>query len=172
MFTPLQLSEISFARTRFGGYDMASVDAVLTPLTEDYTAIYNENERLKSKMRSLVKKCEEYSTAAENQRASTGDAKKVCDRMIRDAEAKCAEILAQANAEASRIRNEAEQAAAAAASVAPEDHPSFAEAVNKAAAAKLSEIQAKMTACVEALEQVKSGNYELEKDKVVAPPKP
>lgn len=172
MFTPLQLSEISFARTRFGGYDMASVDAVLTPLTEDYTAIYNENERLKSKMRSLVKKCEEYRTAAENQRASTGDAKKVCDRMIRDAEAKCAEILAQANAEASRIRNEAEQAAAAAASVAPEDHPSFAEAVNKAAAAKLSEIQAKMTACVEALEQVKSGNYELEKEKVVAPPKP
>ena len=172
MFTPLQLSEISFARTRFGGYDMASVDAVLTPLTEDYTAIYNENERLKSKMRSLVKKCEEYRTAAENQRASTGDAKKVCDRMIRDAEAKCAEILAQANAEASRIRNEAEQAAAAAASVAPEDHPSFAEAVNKAAAAKLSEIQAKTTACVEALEQVKSGNYELEKEKVVAPPKP
>lgn len=172
MFTPLQLSEISFARARFGGYDMASVDAVLTPLTEDYTAIYNENERLKSKMRSLVKKCEEYRTAAENQRDSTGNAKKVCDRMIRDAEAKCAEILAQANVEASRIRNEAEQSAAAAASVAPEDHPAFAEAVNKAAAAKLSEIQAKMTACVEALEQVKSGNYELEKEKVVAPPKP
>ena len=107
MFTPLQLSEISFARTRFGGYDMASVDAVLTPLTEDYTAIYNENERLKSKMRSLVKKCEEYRTAAENQRASTGDAKKVCDRMIRDAEAKCAEILAQANAEASAIMEKA-----------------------------------------------------------------
>ena len=92
MFTPLQLSEISFARTRFGGYDMASVDAVLTPLTEDYTAIYNENERLKSKMRSLVKKCEEYRTAAENQRASTGDTKKVCDRMIRDAEARCAQL--------------------------------------------------------------------------------
>ena len=176
MFTPLQLNEISFSRSRFGGYDMASVDAVLTPLTEDYTTIYNENERLKSKMRSLVKKCEEYRAAAESQRISSDGTKKVCDKMLQDAEAQRAEILAQAHAEASRIRKEAEDAARAVAfsSVAVENHPDFIEAVNKAAAAKLSEIQAKMTACVEALEQVKAGNYELEKaeEVIIAPPKP
>ena len=174
MFTPLELSEISFAKARFGGYDMASVDAVLTPLTEDYIALYDENERLKSKMRGLIKKFEEYRAAENNQQASADNTKKVCDGMIRDAEAKCAEILAQAKAEASRIKEEAEMAAAATAlaSAAVEDNPAFVEAVNQAAAAKISEIQAQMTACVAALEQVKAGNYALAQEKVVAPPKP
>ena len=170
MFTPDQLSEISFPKARFGGYDMNSVDAVLAPLTEDYITIYNENERLKSKMRSLIKKYEDRRVADDNQAAAAANTKKICDQMLREAEAKRAEILAQAQAEADRVKKAAE--AAARASVAVEENPAFAEAVNKAAAAKLSEIQAKMNACIEALEQVKSGNYELEQAKVVAPPKP
>ena len=59
MFTPRQLKEISFAKARFGGYDMAAVDEVLAPLTEDYATIYKENEQLKAKMSNLVKKLEE-----------------------------------------------------------------------------------------------------------------
>ena len=172
MFTPDQLSEISFPKARFGGYDMNSVDAVLAPLTEDYITIYNENERLKSKMRSLIKKYEDRRVADDNQAAAAANTKKICDQMLREAEAKRAEILAQAQAEADRVKKAAEAAAAARASVAVEENPAFAEAVNKAAAAKLSEIQAKMNACIEALEQVKSGNYDLEQAKVVAPPKP
>ena len=173
MFTPHQLNEISFAKARFGGYDMASVDDVLAPLTEDYTTIYNENEQLKAKLRSLIKKFEEYRAGEDKNSASAEETKKACDKMLRDAEAKRADILAKANAEAERIRKSAIDAAAATAiaSAAVEENPAFVEAVNKAAAAKLSEIQEKMNACIEALEQVKAGNYELEK-KVVEPPKP
>ena len=174
MFTPHQLSEISFAKSRFGGYDMASVDDVLAPLTEDYTTIYNENEQLKAKMRSLIKKFEEY-RAGEDKLASNTDAtKKSCDKMIREAEAKRDEILAKANAEAEQIKKDAMNAAAATAiaSAAVEENPAFIEAVNKAAAAKISEIQAKMNACIEALEQVKAGNYDLEKVAAPEPPKP
>ena len=40
MFTPQQLDEISFARARFNGYDIDSVDEVLVPLIEDYTTLY------------------------------------------------------------------------------------------------------------------------------------
>ena len=174
MFTPDQLSEISFPKARFGGYDMNSVDAVLAPLTEDYITIYNENERLKSKMRSLIKKYEDRRVTDDNQAVGAANTKKICDQMLREAEAKRAEILAQAQAEADRVKKAAEAAAVATAraSVAVEENPAFVEAVNKAAAAKLSEIQAKMNACIEALEQVKSGNYDLEQAKVVAPPKP
>ena len=173
MFTPHQLSEIAFAKARFGGYDMAAVDEVLAPLTEDYTAIYNENEQLKRKLGALAKKLEEYRTAESKQTVSAEETKKACAKMMQDAEAKRARILAQANAEADRIRKDAEEAAAAtiAASKAVEANPDFIEAVNKAAAAKLSEIQAKMNACIEAMEQIKAGNYELEQ-KVVEPPKP
>lgn len=173
MLTPNQLSEISFAKARFGGYDMESVDEVLTPLTEDYITIYKENEQLKRRLSNLSKKFEELRSSETKKSANSAETQKTCAKMLRDAEEKRAAILAQANAEADRIKKAAEEAAAAtiAASKAVEDNPAFIEAVNKAAAAKLSEIQEKMAACIEAMEQIKSGNYDLEK-KVLEPPKP
>ena len=43
MFTPQQIEEVSFNRAKFGGYDIASVDAFLEPLTNDYLTLYKEN---------------------------------------------------------------------------------------------------------------------------------
>ena len=60
MFTPQQIDQISFSRAKFGGYDMQQVDEFLEPLTEDYVTLYKENGLLKSKMRVLVGKLEEY----------------------------------------------------------------------------------------------------------------
>ena len=60
MLTPQQIDQISFGRATFGGYDMQDVDDFLTPLTEDYVTLYKENALLKSKMRVLVGKLEEY----------------------------------------------------------------------------------------------------------------
>ena len=60
MFTPQQIEQISFNRATFGGYDMQAVDEFLEPLTEDYITLYKENALLKSKMRVLVGKLEEY----------------------------------------------------------------------------------------------------------------
>lgn len=60
MLTPQQIQDISFEKALFGGYDMDSVDDILEPLTEDYVTLYKENSVLKSKMRILVEKLEEY----------------------------------------------------------------------------------------------------------------
>ena len=60
MFTPQQIEQVSFGKATFGGYNMDDVDAFLEPLTEDYVTLYKENALLKSKMRVLVGKLEEY----------------------------------------------------------------------------------------------------------------
>ena len=60
MFTPQQIDQISFGKATFGGYSMDDVDAFLEPLTEDYITLYKENALLKSKMKVLVSKLEEY----------------------------------------------------------------------------------------------------------------
>ena len=97
MFTPQQLDEISFAKSRFNGYDIESVDEVLVPLIEDYTTLYKENALLKSKMRVLVEKLEEYRRNEASMRDAIVNAQKTCDKMVREAEAKCTQMLNDAN---------------------------------------------------------------------------
>ena len=63
--TPQEVSEHAFAKASFGGYNMAMVDEFLDVLTEDYTALYKENAVLKSKMKVLVDKVEEYRSTEE-----------------------------------------------------------------------------------------------------------
>ena len=60
MFTPQQIEQVSFRETPFNGYNKHDVDQFLEPLTDDYIALYKENALLKSKMRVLVAKLEEY----------------------------------------------------------------------------------------------------------------
>ena len=97
MFTPQQLDEISFPRARFNGYDVESVDEVLEPLIEDYTTLYKENALLKSKMRVLVEKLEEYRNGEASLRDAMSGTQKTCDQMVRETEAKCAQMLSEAN---------------------------------------------------------------------------
>ena len=60
MLTPQEVSERVFPKASFGGYNMAQVDEFLDLLTEDYSTLYSENAVLKSKMKVLVDKVEEY----------------------------------------------------------------------------------------------------------------
>lgn len=100
MFTPQDIQDISFEKAVFGGYDMQSVDDVLEPLTQDYLAIYKENAVLKSKMRLLVEKLEEYRANEENLKKAEADAKAKCDEMLAEAERKCAALTAEAQTRA------------------------------------------------------------------------
>ncbi len=100
MFTPQDIQDISFEKAVFGGYDMQSVDDVLEPLTEDYLAIYKENAVLKSKMRLLVEKLEEYRANEENLKKAEEEARAKCDEMIAEAERKCAALTADAQTRA------------------------------------------------------------------------
>ena len=106
MITPQQIEQISFSRATFGGYDMQSVDAFLEPLTEDYITLYKENALLKSKMKVLVGKLEEYRSNEASMKDAIVNAQKTCDMMVKEAEAKCTQMLNDANATAAEnIKN-------------------------------------------------------------------
>ena len=115
MITPQQIEQISFGKQTFGGYDMQAVDEFLEPLTEDYIALYKENALLKSKMRVLVSKLEEYRKNEASMKEAMAEAQQTCDDMVREAEERCARMLSDANAAA------AENAKFADAQIAAED---------------------------------------------------
>ena len=100
MFTPQQIDQISFSKSTFGGYNMQQVDEFLEPLTEDYVTLYKENALLKSKMRVLVGKLEEYRKNEAAMKEKVANAQRTCDKMVMEAEAKCAKMLSNANAAA------------------------------------------------------------------------
>lgn len=99
MFTPQQLQQISFDKAYFGGYDMDSVDEILEPLLEDYETLYRENSTLKSKMRVLVEKLEEYRKNESSVKEALRAAQRTCDAMVREAEKKCLDMLRAAKAQ-------------------------------------------------------------------------
>lgn len=100
MLTPQEVAEHAFAKASFGGYNMAMVDEFLDSLTEDYTALYKENAVLKSKMKVLVDKVEEYRSTEDAMRKALLTAQRLADEMVQEAEQKKAELLAQAETEA------------------------------------------------------------------------
>ena len=102
MLTPQEVKSHAFQRASFGGYNMGQVDEFLDILTEDYTALYNDNAVLKSKMKVLVDKVEEYRSTEEAMRKALMTAQRMADELVREAEAKKAEILAAAEAEAAK----------------------------------------------------------------------
>ena len=93
MFTPQEIQEQTFSKAVFGGYDMQQVDDFLEPLTEDYITLYKENAVLKSKMKILVEKLEEYRTQEEGMKRAMANAQQTCDKMIAEAQAKCASMM-------------------------------------------------------------------------------
>ena len=150
MFTPQQIDQISFSRAAFGGYDMQSVDEFLEPLTEDYVTLYKENALLKSKMKVLVSKLEEYRKNEASMKDAIVNAQKTCDMMVKEAEAKCTQMLNDANVAA------AENAKNADALIAAEN--ARVEEAKKTAATKITDLQEQIRSCIQALERIKEAN--------------
>ena len=165
MFTPQQIDQISFGRSTFGGYDMQQVDEFLEPLTEDYVTLYKENALLKSKMRVLVGKLEEYRKNEASMKDAVINAQKTCDKMVAEAEAKCAKMLSQASAAAAPAAPTAPTAPTAPAPnsdamVAAEN--ARVQEARKTAAAKIGELQEQLRTCIQALERIKDANAPVE----------
>ena len=150
MFTPQQIEQISFSKATFGGYNMEDVDQFLEPLTEDYITLYKENALLKSKMKVLVAKLEEYRNNESSMKDAIVNAQKTCDMMVKEAEAKCTQMLNDANAAA------AENAKNSDALIAAEN--ARVEEAKKAAAARIDQIVSDMHSCINALERIKRAN--------------
>ena len=160
MFTPQQIDQISFSKATFGGYNMQQVDEFLEPLTEDYVTLYKENALLKSKMRVLVGKLEEYRKNEASMKDAVINAQKTCDKMVAEAEAKCAKMLSNASAAApvSTVNSDALVAA----------ENARVEEARKAAAAKINELQDQLRSCIQALDRIKE-NHAPAAEPVAAP---
>ncbi len=150
MFTPQQIDQISFGRAAFGGYDMQAVDEFLEPLTEDYVTLYKENALLKSKMKVLVSKLEEYRKNEASMKDAIVNAQKTCDMMVKEAEAKCTQMLVDANAAAMENAKNADALIAA--------ENARVEEARELAAEKINELQEQIKTCINALERIKVAN--------------
>lgn len=150
MFTPQQIEQVCFAKKTFGGYDMEQVDEFLEPLTEDYVTLYKENALLKSKMRVLVNKLEEYRRNEASMKDAVLNAQRTCDNMVREAELKCANMLKEANNAAAQVGSNADSLVAA-------EEERLAEA-RKLTNGKIDEIEDQLRSCLQALERIKSAN--------------
>ena len=148
MLTPQQIDQISFGRATFGGYNMEDVDEFLTPLTEDYVTLYKENALLKSKMRVLVGKLEEYRKNEASMKEAIANAQKTCDRLVRDAEVKAAQMLSSANETAMAASAQNTDALV-------EAENARVEEARQMANAKIADMQEQLRTCIQALARLK-----------------
>ena len=155
MLTPQQIDQISFGRSIFNGYDMEDVDEFLTPLTEDYVILYKENALLKSKMRVLVGKLEEYRKNEASMKEAVINAQKTCDKMVAEAEAKCAKMLQGASSRAAATQVVAPTQVTDA-QLAAEN--ARLEEARRVATAKINELQDQLRSCIQALDRIKENN--------------
>ena len=169
MFTPQQIEQISFSRATFGGYDMQSVDELLEPLTEDYVTLYKENALLKSKMKVLVTKLEEYRDNEASMKDAIVNAQKTCDMMVKEAEDKCKQMLSDANATAMENAKQADARIAA--------EEARVEDARRVACQKIDMLKEEISACIHALDRIKEANlpvaapgaYDYDKEESAAP---
>ena len=96
MITAQDIREKTFEKSRIGGYDMASVDNFLEEIADDITAAQKENSVLKSKMKVLVDKIEEYRANEEALNMAVVSAQKLAVQIEADARTRAAAMIADA----------------------------------------------------------------------------
>lgn len=101
MFTPQEVSEKVFPKASgFGnGYQMAAVDEFLDTLTEDYTNLFKENVTLKTKLKVLAEKVEEYRSTEDAMRSTLLTAQKMAAKLVQEAQTEKDQMLAEARAD-------------------------------------------------------------------------
>lgn len=97
MITAQDIREKTFEKSKFGGYDMAAVDDFLEELADDITASQKENAVLKSKMKVLVDKIEEYRANEEALNMAILSAQKLAVQIENDARQRANAMLADAD---------------------------------------------------------------------------
>ena len=97
MITAQDIREKTFEKARIGGYEMNSVDDFLEELADEITAAQKENAVLKSKMKVLVDKIEEYRANEEALNLAVLSAQKLAVQIESDARTRAAAMIADAD---------------------------------------------------------------------------
>ena len=100
MITAQDIREKGFERVRLNGYDMAAVDEFLEELADDVAASQKENAVLKSKMKVLVDKIEEYRANEEALNGAILSAQKLAVQIENEARQRAAATIAEADKKA------------------------------------------------------------------------
>lgn len=106
MITAQDIREKTFKKAG-KGYSMAEVDEFLDEIVADISAMAKENAALKSKMRVLVDKVEEYRQTEDSMRLALLSAQKMSAQIESEAQQKADEIMAQAKDSADRMTRRA-----------------------------------------------------------------
>lgn len=100
MLTPQEVASRAFAKATLGGYNMAMVDEFLDQLTEDYTALYNDNAILKNKLKVLSETVEEYRATDNAMRKTLLAAQQMADSIVHEAQERKSQLVKDAEADA------------------------------------------------------------------------
>ncbi len=106
MLTVQEIQAISFEKAVFGGYDMKGVDEFIEQITETIAALQKENATLKSKMKVLVDKIEEYRSVEDGMRRALVSAQNIAQETLEKSKTEAEQLLTTAKTEAeTRIEN-------------------------------------------------------------------
>ena len=103
MITSQDIRAKSFEKAVFGGYDMAAVDQYLESVAQELDARTKEISTLKSKMKILANKVEEYRSTEDAMRLALVSAQQLATQIEADARAKAEAILADATAQSVEV---------------------------------------------------------------------
>ena len=106
MITAQDIQEKAFERAG-KGYNMEQVDEFLDELAADFTAMSRENASLKSKMKMLVQKMDEYRQTEDSMRLALLSAQKLSSQIEAEAREKSDSMIAEAKQQAERLTREA-----------------------------------------------------------------
>ena len=101
--TPQDIREKGFEKAVFGGYDAAAVDDFLDAVAADYAAACKENSILKSKMKILVDKIEEYRATEDAMRLALLSAQKLGTQIQNEAKENAEKMISEAQTKADSI---------------------------------------------------------------------
>lgn len=149
MMTPQEVASHAFAKATLGGYNMAMVDEFLDSLTEDYTALYNDNAILKNKLKVLSDTIEEYRATDNAMRKTLLAAQQMAEAMVAEAEEKKNTLVHDAEAAAAQRIEELRSSIAA-----EEYRLKVAQEATAAYVKKLQEMHANEIALLEGLSQL------------------
>lgn len=100
MITAQDIREKVFDKARIGGYDMPAVDDFLEEIADELAAAQKENSVLKSKMKVLVDKIEQYRANEEALNLAVLSAQKLAVQIESDARARANDMIAEAEKKA------------------------------------------------------------------------
>lgn len=96
MLTVQEIQSMNFEKAVFGGYDQKAVDDFVEEIASDFGTLQKENAALKSKMKVLVDKIEEYRSVENGMRRALVSAQSIAQETIDKAQAESAQLIAEA----------------------------------------------------------------------------